>query len=845
MHHRATSRADSKMEDLLRIRGHIKPSVMIFCGLLMLFAAFGPAYAAGLDNNVEWNGISHISWQDRRPLCPVGNEGFQVRFQSYRNDLSSARVFLDDGGSTQWISAGVLEQRGSYDVWQASIPPTFSNVIAYYIELTDGSDTDYLSVTGMSDNAPIDGGWQLNFTTLEHAPMGATLATGGAVFRVWAPGASSCYIRGEFNGWGLTHPMTRAGEDFIKFVAGALEGQEYKYYFEPGAIWKSDACARAFNSADNQNSIIEDPFGYSWQMNDFSTPPLEEMIVYQLHVGTFAGRNDPYGSAPHPSRYIDVAARAAHLAELGVNVVMLNPVNEFPGDLSAGYNPVSMWAPEWAYGAADDFKYMVDVLHQNGIAVILDIIWNHFSFNDNYLWYYDGTQIYFDDPAVETPWGSQADMDRESVRDYFLHSALHWLEEYRVDGFRMDATGYMTLQTGGWSLMQELNDIVDNRFAGKVVIAEQLPDDDWVTRPTALGGAGFDAQYYDYFTDSMRQEIFDAAYGDPEMWHIRDIINGGGQYLSGPRVFNYIELHDEAWPSSGGQRIVKSIDTTYPHDDIYARGRVKLGQGVTTLAPGIPAFLMGLDWLEDTDFGTDAANRIDWSKKVTYGDHFAFFKKLHALRKNAAFRADAGCTVHHVDEGGNVIGFRRWNGDEDFVVVANFSNTDYTNYRIGLPQDGAWWEPLNSQDSLYGGTGVLNNGVLSADLIAYDGYSQSIAINLSKMALVVLQKGDPTGVVMPTPNSPRNYLEQNFPNPFNPSTSIRFSLARSGHITLRIYDVSGRLIRALVDEAYPQGRHAVQWDGRNERGEGVASGVYFYRLAAPGFTETRRMVLLK
>jgi 1,4-alpha-glucan branching enzyme len=833
------------MEESMRISRYILASCLVASGLSVLLGVSAPVLGAGLDNNVEWNGISHIEWQDRRPLCPVGNEVFAVRFQSYQNDLSSARLFLDDGGATQWITASVIEQRGPYDVWEVSIPATSSSSIDYYIELTDGSDTDFISVSGMSDGTPVDGGWVLNFTTLDHAPVGATLATGGAVFKVWAPGATTCYVRGDFNGWGLTHSMTRVGEHFIKFVSGAGQGDNYKYYFNPGAIWKSDARARAFNSANNQNSILENPFGYSWQEDDFQTPLFEEMIVYQLHLGTFAGRNDPFGGVTHPSGYAEVAARVSHLVDLGINAVMLNPVNEFPGDHSAGYNPISMWAPEWAYGSADELKNMVDVLHQNGIAVILDIIWNHFSFDDNYLWYYDGTQFYFDDPAVETPWGSQADMDRDGVRDYFLHSALHWLEEYRLDGFRMDATSYMTLQAGGWSLMQEFNDLIDNRFADKIVIAEQLPDDDWVTRPTSIGGAGFDTQYFDYFTDSMRQEIFDAAMGDPEMWRIRDIIDGGGTYLSGLRVFNYIELHDEAWPSSGGQRIVKSIDTTSPHDDIYARGRVKLGQGVTTLAPGIPAFLMGLDWLEDTDFGTDAGNRIDWSKKTTYADHFLFFKHLHGLRKNEAFFANANHTVYHLNESGNVIGFRRWSGDDDFVVLANFSNTDYSSYRIGIPQSGDWWEPLNSQDPLYGGTGTVNGGTLTTEAIARDGFDQSFVIHLSPMALVVLQKGDPTGVGGQTSGSSINYLAPNFPNPFNPSTTIRFSIAQRQHTSLRIYDVSGRLIRTLINEMYPQGRHEVRWDGRNNFGEGVASGVYFYRLVVPEFTETRKMVLLK
>jgi len=809
--------------------------------------AAAPVLAAGADNNIEWNGVSHIWFQDRRPLCPVTNQAFRVRFQSYGNDLTAARVYLDDGGSASWISASVSDQRGPYDIWEAYIPATSSATdVSYYIELTDGTDIDYLSASGMSDGTPTDSGWELNFSTLKHAPLGATVVPGGVVFRVWAPGATDCYVRGDFNGWGLGDPMTRIDEDFITLVSGASAGQEYKYYFEPGQIWKADARARAFNSGNYMNSIIEDPFGYNWTMDDFDTPELDEMIVYQLHVGTFAGRNDPYDWAPHPSRYIDVGERAAHLAELGVNVVMINPITEFPGDESGGYNPVTAWAPEWTYGSADEVKYMVDLLHHNGIAVILDIVWNHVSFSDNFLWYYDGTQIYFDDPAVETPWGSQADLDREQVRDYYLHSALHWLEEYRIDGFRMDATGYMTMQPGGWSLMQELNDLVDNRFADRVVIAEQLPDDDYITRPTGMGGAGFDSQYYDYFTDSIREEIFDAAMGDPEMWKIRDIINGGGAYLSGSMVFNYMELHDEAWPMSGGQRIVKDIDTTYPHDDKYARGRTKLGQGVITFAPGVPAFLMGLDWLEDTDFGSGLDNRIDWSKKNTYSDHFAYFQKMNDLRKNSAFHADATRTVFHLNEGGNVIGFRRWDTGADFVVIANFSNIDYQNYRIGVPEAGSWYERLNSQDPLFGGSGPINSGAVSSEEVAYDGYSQSISIQLAPMALSVFRYV-PAQTSLDDPSMPptANRLEPNFPNPFNPYTTIRFSLASPGHALLQVYDVSGRLVKTLVEGGLPAGDHSVRWRGLNHQGVGVASGVYFCRLTSGGYTATSRMVLLR
>ena len=139
----------------------------------------------------------------------------------------------------------------------------------------------------------------------------------------------------------------------------------------------------------------------------------------------------------------------------------------------------------------------------------------------------------------------------------------------------------------------------------------------------------------------------------------------------------------------------------------------------------------------------------------------------------------------------------------------------------------------------------MNDGTLISEPIAYNGYSQSIAIELSKMAFVVLQKGGvqtDAGDISP---SAVNFLEPNYPNPFNPSTMIRFSLAESGPVTLRIYDVSGRLVRTLVENTIPQGIHEVRWDGTNLRGDAAASGVYFCRLVTAGFTNSRRIVLLR
>jgi len=817
--------------------------------LCTVLAPAGPAHAAAPDGNVEWAGVSHVGWLDRRPLCPMGRESFQVRFQAYRDDLTAARVQVDEGGTITWIDASPTETRGPYDIWTAQVPAATSDQLAYWLELTDGTDTDYYSVGGMSGTPPTDGGFAVDFATLEHAPVGSTPATGGTVFKVWAPTRTSVYVRGDFNGWGLTNALTKVGEHFIGLVPGTADRQMYKYYFN-NSVWNTDARGRALNPSNNLNAYLEDPFRYVWTSDGYGTPPLEEMVIYQLHVGTFAGRNDPLGGTPFPSRYVDVAARAGHLAELGVNAVMLNPITEFAGDLSAGYNPITQWAPEWKYGTPDQLKNLVDTLHQHGIAVLLDIVWNHFSYSDNFLWYYDGSQIYFDTPAVETPWGSQADFDREAVQDYFADSALHWLEEYRIDGFRMDATGYMDIppqDASGWALMQRLNDEMDNRFADRVAIAEQLPDDSWVTRPTAYGGAGFDSQYHDAFTDQLRQELIDSLSGSAEMGRILSIINGSGTYLNGKYVTNYLELHDEAWPSSGGQRMVKTLDPTYPHDDAGAQARIKLAQGLVLLSPGVPAFLQGSEWLEDTDFGSDSANRIDWSKKVTYSNIFAWFQDVIALRTGLpAFRADSPHQVSHVNDSYDILGFTRSDGQGgNYYVLVNFRTTDRPAYRVGVPVAGTWTEIVNSESTVYGGTGLTNPGTLTAETIPQDGFAQSLLLDVPGLSLLVLASQTPVAVGEPARPGEEPAARLRFANPLRRGGAISFSLDAAGAVRLDVIDAGGRRVRTLVDGPLPAGSHQAAWDGTARDGSPAAGGVYFLRLRTGASTWTSKVTLLR
>lgn len=723
---------------------------------------------ASPNNDVEWDGVSHYADFDRTPLCPVQGQGFDVVMKAFQNDLTGVNVRLDIDGVASTLAAVKTGVQGPYDLWKVTVPAsTASSIVKYRFEVTDLGDTDFYDAAGMHNDAPASpADFTVNFATLAHAPIGATPTTGGfgTVFKVWAPNAEQAFVFGDFNGGfgsGNTGTaLTKVGEHFVGRIGNANTGQSYMFRFRrtvpaPGGGTQvqekvsTDPRGRVISGTNSYRARIVNPKAYNWVTQNWSTPRLEDLVIYELHVGTFAGLNDPNGSPRLPSKFTDLRLRLPHLKELGINCIELLPVNEFPLGLSAGYNPVTYFGIEAELGTPEDLKAMVDRAHSLGIAVFLDVVWNHTSPSDNLLNQFDGTQVYYGSPEQDTPWGWQLNFQNENVRSYILDSARMWMEEYRLDGFRVDATDFMNIpgspqEGAGWTLMQALNTQKRNRYAERHMIAEQLPNDNWVTRPTSLGGAGFDSQWHDNFTDRLRENIVAAAFGDPNMGAIAGIINGSGQYLENQQVVNYLELHDEVWPSSGGQRIVKTIDPTPPHDDEYAKGRTKLGHGLVMTAPGVPTMLYGSEWLEDVGFGagTDGGdNRIDWAHKTQYPGIFRYYTDLiHVRRENSALKANAARQVYHVNDAGNVVIFQRYSLDGNvLVVVANFSNTDYTSYDLGMPQPGAWYQLLNSEATKYEGNGPDNLRRIDTSPIARDGHPQSMTIAVPSHSLMVFR----------------------------------------------------------------------------------------------------------
>ncbi len=717
-------------------------SMIALAGAALGTAVLAPHAHAQFDNNVQWQGVSHLTDHDLAPRVPMNGESFAVEFQTFRGDVSSARVRYDDG-SVGFADASIVASRGPYDIWEATIPATSSNLVSYVLEITDGTDTDYYSASGMSDTLVTSSSFEIDFVTLDHAPVGATVVSGGTVFKVWSPASSTCYVRGEFNSWSTSDQLTKVGDHFVGFVPGAASQDMYKYFFD-NAHWHSDPRAARLNPSDNYNAIVVDQDFYPWQSSGFSPRPLEELVIYQLHVGTFAGRNDPFGSTPNPSRYVDVAARAQHLADLGVNAVMLNPIHEFPGDFSGGYMSVTPFAIESKLGSPYTFKSMVDALHQAGIAVILDIVPNHASISDNILWDFGGSQQYFDTPPVDTPWGAQCDLDEPGVFDMYLDSWETMLTEYRLDGFRMDAVMYMTDSnltpqwSSGQALVRALHDRMANRHADKHSIAEIYIDSAWVTNPTS-SGLGFDAQYHNEFKEAVRSAVFGAAFNNANMQRVANVLDGQGFGVSGQSVFNYFELHDDAWPLNGHERAVTQIDTTFPNDDDFARGRTVVGNALTLLSRGVPAILQGTEWLENDGW---EANKIDWAHKTQYAGVVDFYSDLIELRTTEpALYANSPLWAYHVNEGLDVMAFERYiDGGGSFVAVVNLSNSTRSNYRIGIPRDGDWEVIINSSDTQYDGPGGgTPAGPVTIEGVASGPHPRSVSLDLPPRSILLLQ----------------------------------------------------------------------------------------------------------
>jgi 1,4-alpha-glucan branching enzyme len=536
--------------------------------------------------------------------------------------------------------------------------------------------------------------------------MGAIPHGDGTAFRVWAPHAQQVAVVGTFNDWdSRRHRMEREDNGWwYADIPEARPHHEYRYLLTTpaGELSRIDPYAREVTDSAG-NGVIHDP-GFDWEEDDCRISPWNELVLYELHVGTF---HDRHPGDDRPGTFQTATEQLGHLQDLGINAIEIMPVAEFPGGRSWGYDPAQIFAVESSYGGPAALKSFIQQRHRRGIAVILDVVYNHLGPQDVHLWRFDGWSendgggiYFFNDWRAETPWGhSRPDYSRSEVRQFLLDNALMWLGDYRIDGLRVDGTVFIRTADfsgekpipEGWTLLQHINREVRRRFPGRLMIAEDRRENAAMTRDVAAGGAGFHTQWDGRSASAIRTAVITPADQDRSMRAVRDAIATRFNDDAFQRII-YSESHDDL--ANGKARLPTEINRDNPQC-WDAQKRSTLAAALVLTAPGIPMLFQGQEFLEDEWFRADVP--LDWDRRATFRGLVRLYRDLIALRRDRR-----GCTrglcgqnlqVHHLDEERKVLAFYRWDqggpGD-DVVVVANFRRQSQHDSLIGFPAEGLW-----------------------------------------------------------------------------------------------------------------------------------------------------------
>jgi 1,4-alpha-glucan branching enzyme len=504
--------------------------------------------------------------------------------------------------------------------------------------------------------------------------------------------------------------------------------------------------------------VIYDPEAFDWGKNRFKIDNWNDLVIYELHIGTFNVKEEG-----KPGNFESAMEKLPYLRELGINAVEIMPVSEFPGDFSWGYNPSHPFAVETIYGGPDGFKQFIKTAHEYDIAVIVDVVFNHFGPSDLDLWQFDGWSendkggIYFyNDRRSHTPWGdTRPDYGRDEVRLYLRDNALMWFEEFHADGLRWDGIPFIRNIDGrdedppndipeGWSLMQWINEEIKQRFPGKISIAEGMQNNEWLTKDTGAGGAGFDTQWDSEFVHPIREAIIARDDQSRDLGAVSKAIEYSYNSDAFRRVI-FTESHDEV--ANGRARVPEEI---WPGrvDSWFSKKRSTLGGALVLTSPGIPMLFEGQELLEDRWF--QDKDPIDWSRVDDENGILAMYRDLIALRRNLSGVTRGLCgqniNIYHLDDEAKIIAFHRWDKqgpNDSVIVVVNLTNQSQDNYVIGFPKAGLWKTRFNSDSYKYDPdfANYPSNDVETRDEEA-DGLPFSAEIGIGPYTVVIFSQDE-------------------------------------------------------------------------------------------------------
>ena len=594
----------------------------------------------------------------------------------------------------------------------------------------------------------------------------------GVHFAVWAPNARSVSVIGDFNGWdGKRHPLHARARSGIwsGFIPGIGPGTLYKYHIVSRMRGyrtdRADPVSFQYETPPRTASIIT-TLDYKWNdaawmaqrktSNALDAP----MSVYELHLGSWRRGEDG-------RRFLTYRETAPLLAdyvkEMGYTHVEFLPIMEHPFYGSWGYQMTGFFAPTSRYGTPQDLMYLIDVLHQNGIGVILDWVPSHFPDDRHALAFFDGTYLYeHEDPRrrIQPDWNSVTfNYGRHEVRSFLISSALFWLDKYHADGLRLDAVASMlyldySRRNGDWepnkyggrenleaiSFLQRLNQEVYGSYPDVQTIAEESTAWPGVSRPTYVGGLGFGLKW----DMGWMHDTLDYASQDPvfrKYHHNR---------LTFRMLYAFTEnfllplSHDEVVHGKG------SLIGKMPGDYWQKFAGLRQLYGYMYGQPGKKLLFMGAEFGQWTEWQHEGS--LDWAL-LGFDAHRQlrhWVTDLNMLYRRAPALHEHDCQpagfewVDCNDSDHSVFSFLRRGKvkDRPVLVVCNFTPVPHHHYRVGVPAGGFWKELLNSDAREYGGSGLGNAGGKTADTVRFHGRPYSLDLTLPPFGVLFLERGE-------------------------------------------------------------------------------------------------------
>ncbi len=572
----------------------------------------------------------------------------------------------------------------------------------------------------------------------------------GTAFAVWAPNARGVAVIGDFDGWsGHTAPMRRLGDSGVweVFLPGIGAGATYKYRVHGAdgrTVDHADPFAFATEIPPATASVVTET-AHDWgdgawlRKRAERDPTRSPMSVYEVHLGSWR-----LGLG-----YRELAEQLAdYVAGQGFTHIELLPIAEHPFGGSWGYQVTSYYAPTARFGTPDEFRWFVDHLHRKGIGVLLDWVPAHFPRDEWALARFDGTALYeHPDPrrGEQLDWGTYVfDFGRHEVRNFLVANARYWIEEFHIDGLRVDAVAsmlYLDYSRPDWepnihggrenleavAFLQEMNATVHKHHPGVVTIAEESTTWPGVTRPTEVGGLGFTMKWnMGWMHDTLGYLGHDPVH---RSWHHNEITFS----LTYAWSENYVLpiSHDEVVHGKG------TLWTRMPGDDFTKASGVRALLAYMWAHPGKQLLFMGQEFGQFREWDHDRG--LDW-----YELENPLHQGIHTLVRDLNLRYTATPAlwsqdtspggyswIDADDRGSNVLSFLRYGVDGSMLAcVYNFSGSEHRDHRIGLPAVGEWREVLNTDAIAYGGNGIGNLGAVTATAETWHGRPASALVTL-------------------------------------------------------------------------------------------------------------------